>query len=84
MKDDDLLHLLDAATDHADRFGDGRRGNDVIRTLPDTSFENISKCHDWRNYVHPAIRQCWTNLGIDAMVSVYLITSQLAEDEVWE
>ena len=84
MKDDDLLHLLDATIVLSERLGDGRTGNEFIRNLPDTSWDNIPKQRDWRNHVDCAIIAAWSNLGIDAMVSVYIITSQLAEAEEWE
>lgn len=78
-KDKDLIHLLDYAIELS---GD----SDIGRDLPDTEWnvKGFATCHEWRSYVHPMIVACWENLGIDAMLSVFIMAYTLADNEEWE
>jgi hypothetical protein len=81
MRKDDLFNLLERCDEVAETAG---AGDPIAGDLPFTKWDDIRKCHDWRNYVDPVIRDCWENMNIDGMMAVYIICEQLADKEEWE
>lgn len=50
----------------------------------DESFENISKVHDWRNYIPDEIKEIWNDLTLREKQLLFIMAEQQADKEEWE
>lgn len=58
--------------------------NGIKSELHDVAFDNISKVHDWRNYVPENLRPLWKELPFTEKQLIYYFCKEKAEQEVWD
>lgn len=49
-----------------------------------STFNNIQRVHDWRNYIPDELREVWAELSTEAKLACAFMAQTQADNEVWE
>ena len=56
----------------------------ALGNINNDAFENIQKCHDWRNHVPTEVADVWKDLSQLERALVALVADHAASSEDWD
>lgn len=65
---------------------DGPCSADMEEQASNPRFEEVDRhhsCQDWRNHVPNSIRECWSDLSLEAKVIAMIMAGKAAGQEDW-